>query len=414
MLTTISVLWSLYFMRKIERLDYNRFSYLKAAQQNIFELVNGIVEIKLNNTEEYKVKKWQSNQSKLFNVDFESLKVTQYQNLGFEFINQLKNILIIFIAAREVIIGNITLGTLLAISYIIGMMNNPLSQFIEFIKSWQYAKLSFARLNEVQLMENEDENSKILVSDFNLNNHIRIKDLDFHYYGFRSPKVLDGINIAIPFGKTTAIVGESGSGKTTLMKLLLKFYSASKGNIYYSDFSIDEISAKDLRKNCGVVMQDGYIFADTLERNIASGSDEIDYKKLEQAVKISNLEEFVKDLPQGYKTMLGSGGNGVSGGQKQRILIARAVYKDPNFIFFDEATSSLDSENEKIIYDNLNDFFKGKTVIKIAHRLSTVKNADQIIVIKKGKVVEVGHHKELVAMQGIYFNLVKNQLELSV
>lgn len=413
-LTTLSVLWSLYFMHRIERLDYSRFAYLKAAQQNVFELVNGIVEIKLNSTEEYKVKQWQSNQSKLFNVDFESLKVTQYQNLGFEFINQLKNILIIFIAAREVIIGNITLGTLLAISYIIGMMNNPLSQFIEFIKSWQYAKLSFARLNEVQLMENEDENSKILVSNFDLNSHIKIKNLDFHYYGFRSPKVLDDINIKIAFGKTTAIVGESGSGKTTLMKLLLKFYTPSKGNICYSNFSINDISAKDLRKNCGVVMQDGFIFADTLERNIASGSEEIDINKLNQAVKIANLQEFVEDLPQGFKTMLGSGGNGVSGGQKQRILIARAVYKNPNFIFFDEATSSLDSENEKIIYDNLDEFFKGKTVVKIAHRLSTVKNANQIIVIKKGKVVEIGNHKKLVDLQGVYFNLVKNQLELSV
>lgn len=413
-LTALSVVWSLYFMRKIERLDYNRFTYLKAAQQNVFELVNGIVEIKLNNTEEYKVKKWKSNQSKLFNVDFESLKVTQYQNLGFEFINQLKNILIIFIAAREVIIGNITLGTLLAISYIIGMMNNPLSQFIEFIKSWQYAKLSFARLNEVQLMEEEDENSKILVSDFNLGSCIKIEKLDFHYYGFRSPKVLDNININIPFGKTTAIVGESGSGKTTLMKLLLKFYEPSKGNIYFSDFSIRDVSAKDLRKNCGVVMQDGYIFADTLERNIASDSGNIDENKLSQAVKIANLQEFVEALPQGYKTMLGSGGNGVSGGQKQRILIARAVYKNPNFIFFDEATSSLDSENERIIYDNLDEFFKGKTVVKIAHRLSTVKNADQIIVIKKGKIVEIGNHKELVDLRGVYFNLVKNQLELSV
>ena len=243
---------------------------------------------------------------------------------------------------------------------------------------------------------------------------IKIENLDFHYYGFRSPKVLDNINITIPFGKTTAIVGESGSGKTTLMKLLLKFYTPSKGNIYFSDFPIDEISAKDLRKNCGVVMQDGYIFADTLERNIASGSEEIDENKLTQAVKIANLQDFVEDLPQGYKTMLGSGGNGVSGGQKQRILIARAVYKNPNFIFFDEATSSLDSENEKIIYDNLDEFFKGKTVIKIAHRLSTVKNADQIIVFKKGKVVEVGNHKQLVALKGIYYNLVKNQLELSV
>lgn len=413
-LTLLSVLWSLYFLGKIERLDYNRFRYLKSTQQDIYELVNGIVEIKLNNTENYKVNKWKINQTKLFHVDFDALKISQHQTLGFEFLNQLKNILIFFIAAREVILGNITLGTLLAISYIIGVMNSPLSQLIEFLKSWQYAKLSFQRLNEVQLMENEDKDATIKISELDFDKEISIRNLDFHYYGFRSPKVLDGINLSIPYGKTTAIVGESGSGKTTLMKLLLKFYLPSKGNIFFSDYDLGKVSAKDLRRNCGVVMQDGYIFSDTLERNIATGSGEIDTEKLKLAVHIANLQDFVENLPLGFKTTLGSGGSGVSGGQKQRILIARAVYKNPQFIFFDEATSSLDAENEKIIYDNLDDFFKGRTVIKIAHRLSTVRNADQIVVIKRGKIVELGNHDELVALNGIYFNLVKNQLELSV
>lgn len=413
-LTGVSVLWSVYFLKRIKNLDYNRFRYLKSTQQDIYELVNGIVEIKLNSTEDYKVDKWKNNQTKLFHVDFESLKISQYQNVGFEFLNQLKNILIIFVSAREVILGNITLGTLLAISYIIGMMNGPLSQLIEFLKSWQYAKLSFQRLNEVQLMENEDENAEIKISDLDLNKSISINGLDFHYYGLRSPKVLNDITLNIPFGKTTAIVGESGSGKTTLMKLLLKFYSPSKGEILFSNTNIEDISAKDLRRNCGVVMQDGYIFSDTLERNIATGSDQMDIDKLNKAIRIANLQDFVENLPLGYKTMMGSGGSGVSGGQKQRVLIARAVYKNPQFIFFDEATSSLDAENEKIIYDNLDGFFKGKTVIKIAHRLSTVKNADQIVVLKKGQIVELGNHEELVDKQGVYFNLVKNQLELSV
>ena len=413
-LTLVAVMWSSFFFGRLEKIDYRRFRFKKDTQQDVYELVNGIIEVKLNSTEEYKIQKWQSNQVELFKVDFQALKTVQTQNIGFEFFNQLKNIFIIFIASREVILGNITLGTLLAISYIIGMMNNPLNQFIEFLREWQYAKLSFQRLNEVQLMENEDEHAHINMNDIAKNGNISIKSLNFHYYGPRSPKVLDDINLTIPFGKTTAIVGESGSGKTTLMKLLLKFYDPYQGSILYNEWNIKEISAKSLRYNCGVVMQDGYIFSDTLERNIATGSEPVNYEKLNQAIQVANLQDFVKTLPQNLNTMLGSGGNGISGGQKQRILIARAVYKDPKFIFFDEATSSLDAENEMIIYNNLDEFFQGKTVLKIAHRLSTVKNADQIIVLKKGKVIETGTHIELVEQQGVYFNLVKNQLELSV
>lgn len=413
-LTIAGVLWSLYFLQLLEMLDFNRFRYAKAAQQTIYELVNGIVEIKLNNGEEQKVKDWRHNQSKLFQVDFKTLKISQNQSLGFDFINQLKNILIVFISAREVILGNITLGTLLAISYIIGMMNAPLSQLIDFFRSLQFAKLSFMRLNEVQLMENEDDKAAIEFEEIGKVGNITLENIDFHYYGVRSPKILNNLNVTIPYGKTTAIVGESGSGKTTLMKLLLKFYEPSAGKIYYSNVDLKNIIAKGLRNKCGVVMQDGYIFSDTLERNIAVGEDKIDYESLYKAVKIANLNDFVENLPLGLKTMLGSGGNGISGGQKQRILLARAVYKNPEFIYLDEATSSLDSENEKIIHDNLEEFLNGKTVIKIAHRLSTVKNAHQIIVIKKGCIVEIGNHSELIEKRGTYFNLVKNQLELSI
>ena len=418
-ITTISIIWSSLFLKKIEKIDYHRFRLQSESQQSVFELVNGIVEVKLNSIEDYKVSKWRSKQIKLFNVNLSTLKYSQFQLVGFDFFNQLKNILVIFIAAREVILGNITLGTLLSISYIIGMMNSPLNQLIDFLRSWQYAKLSFERLNEVQNMQNEDTSDKIVLSNTkdlleNTNNDIEISKLSFNYYGPRSPLVLDNINITIPYGKTTAIVGESGSGKTTLMKLLLKFYEQSYGDIHYGKYNIKDISAKDLRYSCGVVMQDGYIFSDTLERNIATGNEEIDQDKLIEAIRIANLQEFVNSLPQKLNTMLGSGGNGISGGQKQRILIARAVYKNPHYIFFDEATSSLDAENERIIYDNLEEFFRGKTVVKIAHRLSTVKNADQIVVLKEGKVVEIGNHLQLVNNRGIYYNLVKNQLELSL
>jgi len=417
-ITFVSILWSSYFLKKIREIDYQRFRLQGDTQQSIFELVNGIVEIKLNSIEDYKISIWRNKQIKLFGINLNTLKLDQFQLIGFDFLNQLKNILVVFMASREVILGNMTLGTLLSISFIIGMMNAPLNQLISFLRSWQFAKLSFERLNEVQNMQDEDTSEKIKLSIINHNTtipqDIKISNLNFHYYGLRSPKVLNNIELVIPQGKTTAIVGESGSGKTTLLKLLLKFYEPSEGKILYGNYDLKDISAKDLRYNCGVVMQDGYIFSDTLERNIATGNDLINKVALMKSLEIANLQEFINELPQKINTMLGSGGNGISGGQKQRILIARAVYKNPHYIFFDEATSSLDAENERIIYDNLEEFFKGKTVIKIAHRLSTVKNADQIVVLQKGKIVEIGNHNTLIIKKGIYFNLVKNQLELSM
>jgi ATP-binding cassette subfamily B protein len=317
-----------------------------------------------------------------------------------------------------VILGNLTLGSMLAISYIIGQMNAPVSQLIRFFRSLQDAKLSFERLSEVQDQEEEEkeEHLQLTDQDFISQNEgsrgINIKNLDFQYEGPNSPLVLKDIDLLIPEGKTTAIVGASGSGKTTLMKLLLKFSDPVQGSISINQHNLSDISPMSWRSNCGVVMQDGYVFSDTIERNIATGDEHIDYKKMDHALKVANIESFVASLPLQLKTKIGEAGNGISGGQKQRILIARAVYKNPHYVFFDEATSALDAENEKVIHDNLQSFFKEKTVLIIAHRLSTVKNADQIIVLKNGSIVELGSHEELVENKSDYYNLVKNQLEL--
>lgn len=417
-LTIISVLWSLYWMRKRKILDYFRFQQRSENQESIYEIINGVSEMKLNQFEDFKRKEWENIQQKLFKINIRILKLDQVQLSGFEFINQLKNILVTFLSAYFVIKGHMTLGALLSVSYIIGQMNSPVSQLINFFRSLQDAKLSLARLNEVQNNPEEElENqvpllSKKYTEQNGIEKGIYFKNVSFQYEGPQSPYVLKEINLFIPDGKITAIVGASGSGKTTLMKMLLKFYEPVKGEIKFNHLNINEVSPKDLRKNCGVVMQDGFIFSDTIERNIATSDENIDYEKLNKALETANIKSFVEGLPLGLNTKIGASGNGISGGQKQRILIARAVYKNPHFILFDEATSALDAENEKIIHDNLQSFFKGKTVIIVAHRLSTVKNADQIIVLKNGEIVEHGNHQELVSKKADYFNLVKNQLEL--
>lgn len=417
-LTVISVAWSLFWMRKRKILDYFRFQQRSENQESIYEIINGVSEMKLNHFEDFKRKEWEHIQQKLFKINIRILKLDQIQLSGFEFINQLKNIIVTFLAATYVVKDNMTLGELLSVSCIIGQMNSPVSQLINFFRSLQDAKLSLARLNEVQNHpEEEQENqvpllSKKYTEQNGIEKGIYFKNVSFQYEGPRSPYVLKDINLFIPEGKVTAIVGASGSGKTTLMKMLLKFYEPLNGEIKFNHLDIKKISPEDLRKNCGVVMQDGFIFSDTIERNIATSDEHIDYDRLNHALEIANIKSFVEELPLGLNTKIGASGNGISGGQKQRILIARAVYKNPHFIFFDEATSALDAENEKIIHDNLQSFFKGKTVIIVAHRLSTVKNADQIIVLKKGKIVEQGNHQELVSKKANYFNLVKNQLEL--
>jgi len=413
-LTILSVIWSNYFLRKRKDLDYHRFIENSNNQENIYEILNGVSEMKLNNFEEYKRNQWKAVQDKLFKINLKILKLDQIQTSGFNFINHVKNIWVSFYTAVLVVQGEMSLGVLLSVSYIIGMMNSPVDQLITFLKSLQDARLSLSRLNEVQNEQPEEKKSysKLPLLNTKTNAGIEFKNTSFQYEGPRSPFVLKNIDMHIPDGKITAIVGASGSGKTTLMKLLLRFYDPIKGNINFNNQNILTISPKDLRKNCGVVMQDGFIFSDTIQRNIATSDELIDFDRLEIATKIANIKEYIDSLPLGYNTKIGAAGSGLSGGQKQRILIARAVYKNPHYVFFDEATSALDAENEKIIHDNLFGFFKGKTVVIIAHRLSTVKNADQIIVLKKGKISEVGSHKELVESKGDYFNLVKNQLEL--
>ncbi|MCL1942920.1 MAG: peptidase domain-containing ABC transporter [Candidatus Azobacteroides sp.] len=411
-LTVLSIFWSIFWLKKRRILDYFRFQERSRNQESIYEMLNGVTEMKLNNFADYKRYKWEEIQQKLFKINIRILRLDQFQMSGFEFINQLKNIVVTFFAAALVIKGNITLGIMLSISYIIGQMNSPVNQLIGFFRGLQDAKLSLERLNEVQNHPEEEQEGQLKSIQPATRIGIKIENLSFRYGGTHSPFVLKNINLEIPESKITAIVGASGSGKTTLVKLLLKFYDITNGNIFYNNLNINNLSAENLRKNIGVVMQDGYIFSDTIERNIATSDENIDEEKLERAVQTANIERFIESLPLKYNTKIGAAGNGISGGQQQRILIARAVYKNPHYIFFDEATSALDAENEKIIHDNLQEFFRGKTVLIIAHRLSTVKNADQIIVLKEGEIAEQGTHAQLVENKGEYFNLVKNQLEL--
>lgn len=416
-LTLLAVFWSRIFFKNRERLDYFRFKSNALNQQAINEMIYGIQEIKLNNFENYKINEWEKVQIEVFDVNLKILKLDQLQLIGFDFINQLKNIIVTYLAAREVVLGNITLGSMLSISYIIGQMNSPINQLIVFFRSLQDAQLSMLRLTEVQNHKEEEEKGQKKIKFKSSQKDkwkggINITNLNFQFEGPHSPFVLKNINLNIPVGKTTAIVGASGGGKTTLMKLLLLFYEPTSGTIKINQDDLLQISPLSWRKNCGVVMQDGYIFADTIERNIATEDINIDKEKMDKAVKIANIGDFIQSLPLKEKTIIGATGNGISGGQRQRILLARAVYKEPQYIFFDEATSALDTENEKIIHDHLGDFFKNKTVVIIAHRLSTVKHADQIVVLKEGEISEVGNHKVLLKQKGTYYNLVKNQLNL--
>lgn len=417
-MTVFSVGWSFSGLKKRKILDYYRFQERSNSQDSIYEILNGVTEMKLNQFDEYKRKKWENIQQKLFKLNIRILKVDQIQLSGFEFINQLKNIIVTFLAAILVIKGNISLGAMLSISYIIGQMNAPVNQLVNFFRSLQDARLSLERLNEVQNHPEEEQEEYISLQtnekdiDTRFKKGFELENVSFQYEGPQSPYILKNINVLIPEGKITAIVGASGSGKTTLMKILMKFYLPTKGNVWINKTNLNNVNAEKLRENYGVVMQDGYIFSDTLEMNISCRDEVIDIKRLNKAIEIANLSGVINNLPQKLNTKIGNEGYNLSGGQKQRILIARAVYKNPNYLFFDEATSALDSENEKIIHDNLQEFFRGRTVVIIAHRLSTVKNADQIIVLKNGQIAEVGNHNRLVKAKSEYYNLVKNQLEL--
>ncbi len=408
----IYFLWILFFLKRRADLDYKRFQQNSQNQSKIMELITGMQEIKLQNAERQKRWQWENIQVRLFRINIQGLALEQTQNAGSNLINELKNILITFLSAKLVIDGEITLGMMLSISYIIGQLNSPIMQLVTFTQSFQDAKLSLERLSEIHNKENEESLNNEKLNNLDKNAPITLKSLSFQYTGMIGDMVLNDVNITIPNNKITAIVGTSGSGKTTLMKLLLKFYSPISGEIKIGNYNLSNLSPKEWREKCGVVLQEGYIFSDTIANNIAVGVEQVDYEKLQQAVRIANIKEYIESLALGYNTKIGLEGIGLSTGQKQRILIARAVYKNPDYLFFDEATSALDANNEKIIMNNLNQFFKGKTVIVIAHRLSTVKNADQIIVLDKGKIIEFGSHKELTDLKGNYYNLVKNQLEL--
>lgn len=410
--STLYVIWIVLFLKQRKELDHRRFGISSSNQSTVIQLIQGMQEIKLNNCEKSKRWEWERLQAKLFRYQIKNLALEQYQQGGAFFINEGKNIGITFIAAIAVVNGQITLGAMLAIQYIIGQLNGPVQQLIGFVQSTQDAFISMERLNEVHEKENEEPTDKMFTYRLPKKRDIIIKKLSFSYPGAGNEPVLNDIDLYIPEGKTTALVGMSGSGKTTLLKLLLKFYSPDKGEVRIGDRNFKTLSPRAWRKHCGVVMQDGFIFSDTIADNIAIGEDIPDIEKLEHAVEVANIREFIESLPLGFNTKIGAEGNGISEGQKQRILIARAVYKDPEYIFFDEATNALDANNERAIMQNMQEFFRNRTVVVVAHRLSTVKNANNIVVLDEGKIIEQGTHTELTQKEGAYFDLVKNQLEL--
>lgn len=405
-------LWIIFFLKKRRALDFKRFDLSSKNQSAIVQLVAGMQEIKLNNCEQQKRWEWENIQAKLFRFNIKSLALGQYQQAGSFLINEGKNIFITFLVAKSVIDGNLTLGGMMAVQYIIGQLNSPIEQLLGFVQQLQDAKISLERLNEVRQMEDEEPGDRLFSHELPSDKSLALENVSFTYPGAGNLPVLSGITLKIPEGKTTAIVGMSGSGKTTILKLLLRFYLNQKGSIKVGNFSLDQISFRFWRSKCGVVMQEGYIFSDNIARNIAVSEEYPDPVRLKHAINIANINDFIDSLPMGLNTKIGAEGNGISQGQKQRILIARAIYKNPDYIFFDEATNSLDSNNEKKIMENLQQFFKGKTVVVVAHRLSTVRHADNIVVLDKGLIIEQGTHEELTIKRGEYFQLVKNQLEL--
>lgn len=408
------ILWILLFMKRRRKIDYMRFQEASANQSTIVQLINGMQEIKLNNCEKQKRWEWERIQARLFHVSVKGLTLEQTQSIGGTFIDQSKNVIVSFIAANSVINGEMTLGMMMAMQYIIGQLNAPISQFIGFVQEAQDAKISLERLSEIHEREDEESEKREYIKEIPNNANFIFKNVSFQYDGPHSEKVLNNINITIPYNKVTAIVGSSGSGKTTMLKIMIGFYKPTEGEILLGNKSVTRYSPSVWRKECGTVMQEGFIFSDTIANNISVSEDIPDMVKIKKAVKIASIDEFIQRLPLGYNTKIGIEGNGLSMGQKQRLLIARAAYKNAKYLFLDEATNSLDTNNERIIMDNLNTLFEAKTVIIVAHRLSTVKNADKIIVLNNGLVVEEGTHSELTSQRGYYYNLVKNQLELGL
>ncbi len=405
-------LWIKIFLKQRRNLDYKRFAVASKENSATMQLIHGMQEIKLNGAEQLRRWEWESLQASLFKLSFKSLSLSQYQQAGAFFINEGKNILITFFVATAVLDGRLTLGAMLAVQYIIGQLNSPVEQLIGFTQQAQDAKISLERLNEIHQLEEEEPFEKTFITQLPEDKSVTFTNLSFTYAGAGNEPVLKNINLTIPEGKVTAIVGMSGSGKTTLLKLLLKFYESYKGEIKIGNSSLKYISPKFWRSQCGSVMQEGFIFSDSIAKNIAVSDEVIDYKKLVHSCNVANILSFVESLPLGFNTKIGAEGNGISAGQKQRILIARAVYKNPEYLFFDEATNALDANNEKEIMENLQEFFTGKTVVIVAHRLSTVKHANNIIVLHNGEITEQGTHEELAFQKGNYYELVKNQLEL--
>ena len=409
---SLYVAWILFFMRFRRELDAKRFNLSSTEQSRIIQLIQGMQDIKLNNCEKQKRWEWERIQVRLFNVSVKGLTIGQIQQSGSAFFTQATNIIISFIAARAVVEGNMTLGMMMSLTYIIGQVSAPIGDFIGFAHALQDARISMERLNDIHAQEDEEYDIGNKLSLLPENGTITVRDLTYSYSGAERDYAIKNLSLDIPEGKVTAIVGESGSGKTTLIKLLQGFYKPNSGTIKVGGISLDCINPHLWRKSTGSVMQESYIFSDTIAKNIALSTDEVDVKRLYDSALLANADEFISALPLGYNTRIGMEGSGVSQGQRQRLLIARAIYKNPKYLFFDEATNSLDATNERIIMENLQKIFLNRTVVIAAHRLSTVMNADNIVVMKKGEIVEHGTHSELVALRGHYYTLVKNQLEL--
>lgn len=408
------ILWIIVFLKYRRELDVKRFAQASSEQSSLIQLVTGMQEIKLNNCERQKRWQWERIQAKLFRINIKGLALGQIQYLGSVLFNQITNIIISFIASKSVVEGQMTLGMMMSLAYITGQLNGPVSAFIEFARQLQDAKISLERLNEIHGHQDEEQQIESKISVLPEHRDIKIKHLSFSYDGADRDYILNNICLTIPTNKVTAIVGPSGSGKTTLLKLILGFYEPNQGEICIGETPIRLINPQLLRAKSGAVLQDGFIFSDTIANNIAVNTDNVDIGRLKHAVMVANIREFIDSLPLGYNTKIGMEGNGISQGQRQRLLIARAVYKNPEFLFFDEATNALDAHNENKIMRHLYELYKGKTVVIVAHRLSTVKNADKIIVLDKGQVVEEGTHSTLIENKGLYYHLVKNQLELGI